>query len=327
MNIVENDWKRLENKIPKGEELIARLAFPEKTKKLYIGIDSNKSRHLLIPLRKNNDEFNDSDSRGLLVVTRDLSVKDSLSKRYIDIICNDSSGHAIFDAIGTEIAKKLDKSEPKDVAKKVIDKWRYFWGKPPRNLMSREEIIGLFAEIWFLYYWLLPHEKKNDAISKWRGPFSSRHDFEWKGKSVEIKATTGLRGRSHKINGIDQLSPPENGKLFLFSLKLREEHGAENTLPNIIELCREKLKNDIDAISKFENILAVSGYSPLHDDEYSKITFRAIDEKLYEVKDGFPRLTEDSLKKKLPDTVNAVEYSINLDGADSFCIATSPMKI
>ena len=66
-----------------------------------------------------------------------------------------------------------------------------------------------------------------------------------KDKYILLKTKNSVNVK-HKINGIDQLSPPENGELFLFSLRLREEQGADKTLPSLIAFCREKLKEDID---------------------------------------------------------------------------------
>src|SRR5687768_12514986 len=65
-------------------------------------------------------------------------------------------------------------------------------------------------------------------------PFGARHDFEWQGKSIEIKTTVSTRGRIHKVNGIDQLRPPEHGELLFFSLRVREEASAANTLPKLV---------------------------------------------------------------------------------------------
>ena len=144
---------------------------------------------------------------------------------------------------------------------------------------------------------------------------------------MEVKATTNVQSRIHKIHGIDQLSSPENGALLLFSLRLREEQGASNTLPNLIALCREKLKDDIDALSKFENILAITGYSQLHESLYSKFKFRIVDERIYKVTSEFPRLVSESFIQGVPPGIGVIEYTINLDGYDHLCIARSPNEI
>ena len=323
MSLNKDIWAKLEEGLPSREKIAARLAMPDKSRKLYAGLDSSKQRHLLIPLEKNEEEYNDSESKGLSVITRDLIIKKAEQKKYIDIICQDISGHIIFDAIAEDIAEKLDTGIPKEVIVKVIGKWRNFWGKSLRDSLSYNEMIGLFAEIWFMYYWMLPRVGICEAVNRWRGPFLSRHDFEWTGKSVEVKATTNTQ-RIHKINGIDQLAPPENGELYLFSMQLKEEQGASITLPKLIELCREKFNEDIDVLSKFENILVIAGFSPLYEEEYSKYKFRIIDEKLYLVNKDFPCIVKNSFINGVPLGVGMIEYMINLDGYDNLCIAKSP---
>ena len=195
-----------------------------------------------------------------------------------------------------------------------------------RELLSYNEIVGLFAELWFLQSWLLPQIDKLDAITHWRGPFLSRHDFEWSERSIEVKATTNAESRVHRIHGIEQLSPI-NEKLFLFSLRLREEQSSNFTLPNIIESCRAEIKDNTEASSKFENILAIAGYSSAYDEEYSKLKFRIVDEKLYEVTDSFPHLTKNSFIEGVSNGISMIEYTINLDGYDHLCIAKSPDEI
>jgi len=326
MNFNQDVWKKLESDSLSGEKIIARLAVPEMSRKLYAGIDSMKQRHLLAPIEKDEEDYNDAESKGLSILTRELIIKGTEQKKYIDIVCQDVSGHIIFDAIAGDIAEKLDKGIPKEVITHVIGKWRNFWKKTSPEIMSSNEIIGLFAELWFLYNWLLPYLKNFEAIKRWRGPFSSRHDFERKGKSVEVKSTTNVQSRVHKIHGIEQLSPPENGDLFLFSLRLREEQGSEMTLPNLIKLCKDFLRDDIDSLSKFENILAITGYSPLYDKEYSEFKFRVVDEKLYKVTKEFPHLERNSFVNDVPSGVGLIDYSINLDGYDNLCIANSPKE-
>jgi len=323
MNFNKGIWKKLESDSLSGEKIIARLAVPEMSRKLYAGIDSMKQRHLLVPIEKDEEDYNDSESKGMSISTRKLIIKGTEQKRYIDIICQDISGHIIFDAIAEDIAEKLDNGIPKEVVANVIGKWRNFWKKTSQEIMSSNEIMGLFGELWFLYKWLLPYLENFEAIKRWRGPFSSRHDFEWKGKSVEVKSTTNVQSRVHKIHGIDQLSPPENGDLFLFSLRLREEQGSEMTLPSLIGSCKDLLGDDIESLSKFENILAIAGYSPLYDKEYSKFKFRVVDEKLYKVTEEFPHLERNSFINDIPSGIRLIEYSISLDGYDNLCVANS----
>jgi hypothetical protein len=195
-----------------------------------------------------------------------------------------------------------------------------------KQLLSREKQCGLFAELWFLSSWLIPRFGVNDAVARWRGPFGGRHDFEWTGRSVEVKATTSTRGRIHRINGLDQLAPPEQGDLFFFSLQLREEAGATNTLPSVVAGCRIQLEQDANCLGLFENALAQVGYSPAHESEYTKLRLRIVEQGLFAVRDDFPRLTAAGLPQGIPPGIEHIEYDINLGGFVHLCIARQPSE-
>jgi hypothetical protein len=331
MSYIELDtWDKLKSSQPKGDHLAARVAFPEISSRLLAGIDAEEYRHFLIRLSENATELNDNQSRGISVSCKDLHVRNQLEEseaaRYMDITCNDNTGHEAFDVIGREIAVSLNSSDisESEIVRNILAKWRRFWGQTPKNVLSLEEVVGLFAELWFLLNWILPNADQSDAISRWRGPFGSRHDFEWKGQSVEVKATMSTRGRIHWINGLDQLSPPEGGKLYLFSIRLREEEGATNTLPRLIASCHSALANNIEALTIFDDSLAKTGYSPLHDNEYEKIHLRVVDEVLFDVRDSFPRITTSTFQEGVPSGVEVVQYEINLEGYDTLIIAREP---
>ncbi len=325
-------WERLQADLPKGDAITARPANPEVSQILLAGIDAEGNRHFLIPLSQEEKALNDSQSRGILVTSKDLRVKshaqDQQPSRYMDIVCQDAAGHGAFDAIGREIAVSLaaNTGSKTELVRSILSKWRRFWGRAPSIMLSREEITGLFAEVWFLHRWLLPYEDHITAVKRWRGPYGSRHDFEWQGKSVEVKGTTSTRGRIHWIHGLDQLSPPEGGKLLFFSLRLREEGGAANTLPALIASCRSALANNAEALTGFENSLALTGYSPLHDEEYEKLHLRVVDEVLFVVQDSFPKITVGTFQNGVPSGVESVNYEINLEGHDALIIAREPSK-
>jgi len=311
-------WTLLETSLPSGENLTAKLPAPDLSSRVFSALDSEKQRHILVQLEQDDLPYDDHQSRGIQVMTRELNVHGQQPSRYIDLVCLDIAGYSGFDLIGSEIITELAKRNrsPSEIVHQVLTKWRRFWGQIPQDLLSRNEITGLIAELRFLYEKMIPEVGPAEAVRRWRGPFGSRHDFEWPGCSVEVKATTSSRGRIFHINGIDQLDPPENGKLFFFGVRLREEGGAEMTLPGIIENCRKLLSSDDDSLDRFESALVHVGYSPLHDDEYEKLRFRIIEEIMFEVKGDFPRICVSNFIEGIPSGIERVEYEINLNGHD-----------
>jgi len=320
-------WEHLSGARPKGDNLTARIAAPEITDRLLAAIDADGVRHLLVPMRPEERDLQDTRSRGLSVLTRELGVLGKAPARHLDIECKDAPGHPAFDLIGGEIAEQLvlAREQPAEIVSRVLSKWRRFWGQLPQAMLSREELLGLFAEILFLSAWLIP-AAGSEAVSRWRGPTGTRHDFAWRGRSVEVKATTSTKGRVHRIHGLDQLLPPENGELLLFSLRLREEAGASNTLPALVTQCRLQIEADEDALTWFETMLARAGYMVMHEAEYSKLRLRIVEDALFAVRDNFPRITAGIFAEGVPAGVERVEYEINLNTFDNLRIARTPAE-
>jgi hypothetical protein len=319
-------WMRVEQSRPTGDRLAARFGAPDITDRLLCACDSQGQRHLLIPLGEQEEAFNDAQSRGLNVVTRELVVHGSNPARYLDLECRDPSGHPVLDVIGTELAQGISAvdSKPAEVTRRVLARWRRFWGQAPRAILSRNEQIGLFSELWFLDVWLAVAVGVADAIRRWRGPFGSRHDFEWARKSVEVKATMSGRGRIHRVNGVEQLVPPQEGSLLLFSVRLRDEGGATDSLPLLVGKIRERIRSDDELLGEFESALFQAGYSPVHDEEYEKTLLRIVDERLFAVTNDFPRIVPDTFGEGLPPGVESLEYEINLNGFEQLVLASSP---
>lgn len=316
-------WTRLAKEQIQGETLWARRAMPDVTDRLMAALDAAGRRHYLVMLHAGESKLQDTQSRGVGVVTRELAVPGHKTGCYLDITCHDAGGHDAFDLIGGELAGRLgaaNETAPECVSR-VLARWRRFWGQLPTNILSREEQVGLFAELWFLNVWMVPRVGAAAAVQRWRGPFGSRHDFERPGCSVEVKATTSTRGVIHHIHGIEQLLPPDAGELLLYSLRLRIEAGATNSLSTVVAACRQQFSCDDEALLRFESALVQAGYSPTHEEEYEKLRLRIVEEGLYVVRDDFPRLTPMHFIGGLPNGVEQVDYEVNLGGFNHLRLA------
>jgi hypothetical protein len=319
-------WTRLTAQPPSGDRLTARRAFPDPPSRVLCAVDAGLLRHLLVELASTDQAVSDSKSRGLQVETRSLHLENHPDAIYLDVTCHDASGHDALDLIAGEIEAGLGAAAatPGKVVGGVLAKWRRFWGQPLGDVLTRDQQIGLFGELWFLLHWMTPKVGVREATVRWRGPSGSRHDFEWVGGSIEVKTTLATSGLVHRINGLDQLVPPETGRLLLFSLKLREEAGADSSLPGIVAELRTAMRDDPEAQASLDSALASSGYSPAHEDEYGGLRLRLVEQGLYRVEGRFPRITPSDFGSGPPQGVSRVEYSINLDGYSDLRIARQP---
>jgi hypothetical protein len=323
-SISEAVWRQIEPARPSGDELVARQAAPDASPRLLAAIDFRGRRHFLVTLNAEDVGYHDAGSRGISVRTEELVLNDAPGARFIKITCDDTSGHAMFDLIGAEIADRLHSAAevPADIVSRVLVKWRRFWGQTPNQTLSRERQIGLFAELWFLTYWLVPALGSSEGSRMWRGPHGARHDFERQGLSVEVKGTTSTKGRVHKVHGIRQLEPPESGVLYFFSLRLREEVGATNSLPVLIQICRQRLRDDGYAEDLLEAALLAGGYRVEHEADYSVVYWRIVEETLFDTTKRFPRITATSFSEGVPPGIEEIDYTINLSTFNDAVIAT-----
>ena len=317
-------WEVLHGKIPEAGRLTAK-AIPGTGGRVYCAVDAQGQRHVLVPLTQGEDGFADRKSRGVAVETRALTLAEGAAREYIDILCRDPAGHAAFDLLAEEIARLLSEKNlpPAAAAGRVLAKWRRFWGKIPLDILGREAQIGLFAELRFLSGWLIPRQGA-EAAMMWRGPWGGRNDFESEPFCAEAKATMSARGRIYRVNGADQLDSPPNGALFFFGTRLRESGGGRENLARAVCAAREACGDNADALDRLENGLARIGYSDLHSEEYQNFRLEIAEERLFAVRDNFPRLPADA--RRIPPGVERVEYDINLDGFDSLVVAKSPSE-
>jgi hypothetical protein len=329
MSELSDIWSLLDTEIRTGDRLVARPAYGDTAAELLLAVDAKGHGHILVPLATAADPpLNDQRSRGLSVRTLELDVHGRIDRRrYIDVMTVDAPGREALDLIARDLHDRLAVPgvERAETVAAVIGVWRRFWSAPPESGLTLEQEIGLFAELWFLRFWLIPRAGAAEAIRRWRGPFGSRHDFEWPGRSVEVKATTSSRGLVHRINGLDQLQEPENGFLLLFSLRVRAEGGAGNTLPVLVKSCSEAIAPAADVFNAFETTLAASGYSPATVAGRDDLRLRVIEEHLYNVRDDFPRMTSATLHQIRG--VERIDYDINLAGFEHLRIALDAVDV
>lgn len=318
-------WRQLARTSTRSGILAARPAISGRTTALLAALDHDQSRHLLLAVPPET-AFDDDLSRGLTVSTRSLVVEGTPEALYIDLHCEDTSGRDAFNLIAGEIADLVDQSAltPVEAVRRVLTRWRHFWGRTPDTGLTREELTGLFGELWFLLNWLMPH-RGVAAVGTWIGSAGARHDFQWPGGGVEVKTTTSTRGDIHRINGIDQLDEPDDGRLLFFSLRVREEPASSNSVPSIIESCQNRLSTDPEAVAALHAKLAQRGYTPIQADAYGEMRFRIAGEALFAVRDSFPRIIRSSFSDGSPPAgIEHIDYEINLAGYEHLRIATRP---
>lgn len=321
-------WDLLESQPPVGDRLTARLALPDSSRDVFIAVDSACRRFVLVQLPPGEPRVHhERTSRGISVQTVEMTVnQDSGNELFVEVACHDPSGYAALDIVTCELVAALADGASigrSRLVQSVLAKWQRFWSGVPRNLMSKEAQLGLFGELYFLSKWLLPSTGVHQSVAMWRGPMGARNDFETVGLSVEVK-TSGRVDGSHVVNGLEQLLDSKDCALLLFSLIVREEASATESMPMLVRELRESMSQEHSALVLFESALLAAGYEDAHEAEYEKVRLRVRGQALYRVTGDFPRLTPSFLRGGVPAGISNVTYELRLDAAGAWLLSESP---
>lgn len=289
----------------------------------WVAIDHNGLRHLLLVV-PDGTEAPPTVTRGLRATVARHQVQGTDPADYLDLVCLSDDLAPTFTAVAADIGDEAGTAPAAERVAAVISalgRWQWFWGVESDRL-SEQDALGLFAELWFLHRW---EGGGSRAVEAWTASTGSRHDFQWPERSVEVKAT-GRRADGavlHRIQHLDQLADPEQGELFLFSLRVIRDELGHNTLPDIVDRVTEGLRGNAQAKDELARKLGQRGYSPAFRRRH-ETPYRILGEHMYRVGLGFPRLTMESFSDGLPRGVASVSYLIDMATCDPWLVARDP---
>ena len=213
----------------------------------------------------------------------------------------------------------LAKTEEQAVERFLARTWRWHrllqGGRDSR--LGEEEQKGLIGELFVLERHLLPVLGATDAVRCWTGPLDSPHDFEISRVHVEAKARGSSVPRVN-ISSEFQLDSSTADTLFLHVTEIViAAEGTANacTVTDIAKGTRSGIAGqDMVAVELFEERLSSVGFD--WTDDYSDKLWLIAGESLYEVREGFPRITP----AMFPAGVGSVRYAISLPDCEPFLV-------
>lgn len=189
-----------------------------------------------------------------------------------------------------------------------VGAWQEFMRKGIQAL-SPEAEIGLIGELTLLRAIIDAGVPSVLAIESWVGPLDGIQDFELGTGALEVKATLSSAGFPARIGSLEQLDDTTRQPLFVAGARLRQTARGQ-TLPEIVEVMRLKIKGDAESGRLLTERLLAAGYIDSHADRYPR-RFEHAGTRVVEVSDDFPRLTSG----KVPAGIMKVMYEIDLDKA------------
>lgn len=284
---------------------------------LYIGIDAKTKQRIFLVVHHGSgsslknvppwkeicvEEFPDQSDTGITNVKISLA-----SLRYSDLF----SAFA-RDLYHTLSPLRMSPEIPRALSLRLA-KWHQFFQEFGNMGLSDDAQIGLFAELWMLRKHVLTMMPGYEGVLSWQGPDGAPHDFRLKGGYVEVKVT----GEDNTIHVANEYQLDDHGlpALYLYLLRLNTADNNGITLPRMVEEVRETL-SDQDSINLFNQKLIQTGYLEAHEEIYLR-KYRIIDEILYRVTEGFPRLIQP------PMGITQVKYDLLLQNCNRFRISLS----
>lgn len=119
--------------------------------------------------------------------------------------------------------------------------------------LSPEAELGLVGELLFLGAVLDAGVPAQISMDSWVGPLDGVQDFELGTGAVEVKATLSPQGFPAKVGSLEQLDDSVRKPLFVAGARLSQRESGRN-LPEIADSVREKLADDVAAVSLFPGL-------------------------------------------------------------------------
>ncbi len=221
-------------------------------------------------------------------------------------------------------ATALAKTEEQAVERFLARTWRWhrlLQGQRD-NRLGDDEQRGLIGELVVLERHVFPVLGALAAVRCWTGPLDTPHDFEISRIHVEEKVRGSATPRV-RISSEYQLEQGSADPLFLHVTEVTT--GAESatdafTLSEMASRIRSFMaEQDMAAVELFEERLSAAGFE--WTDDYSDKYWLIGQESLYEVGEGFPRITS----AMFPGGVSNVRYTISLPDCETFRVVPTAL--
>lgn len=309
-------WEALEREAPHGVirylvrrllpeapiDVFAALTKPGNQRALLIGVDTNSALGGDVRL---------PETRGL-----EISLVEDEDFRGLAVMLVDGRFQELFDVLVDDLVGVVGRSDDAaSAAHRILTRlkrWQQFLEQVDQEGLGPHAQAGLYGELYTLRTRLVTWMSPTTAIESWTGPESAPHDFCIGPVALECKTTLQVRPAAFVIHGERQLDELEAEELYLVHVAVDRQNGGGETLPDIVDRIRQLLVEAPSAEEEFGRRLMGAGYHAMHAHLYRGIGYIVLEDGLYRVGPGFPRLTQ----RDLPPGVHHVDYYIDQSACD-----------
>lgn len=240
------------------------------------------------------------------------------SSTFFSLALGNKKDWRLFKLLCQEIVSELEEHETQEnayllkILSDILNRCGRFFSKS-KDSFTREEAVGLFGELYFLFKVVAPRFGLKSAITSWKGPMGFPQDFSVENTTIEVKTTESAHGRIIKISSIEQLCFLNfEGFLYVVTINETAANGYKKSLRSLIAEIQNQCEIEKVDITDLMTKLDLVGYS--ESSTHAKKEYTVIAEDIYAVRDAFPRI----LPSELPQGVVNVKYSINLNLCEQY---------
>jgi hypothetical protein len=183
--------------------------------------------------------------------------------------------------------------------------WHNLLRRGLENTLSQAEVLGLTGELLFLRDEILPRATPDAALPAWRS-LRDEQDFAFGGWLIEVKTQMSTADQRVRISSAQQLDTT-SGRILLCHQTVApcgaDAEGAV-TLNSIVAEIYGLIGSSGDAVQAFEAVL--SGWPYLNRPEYDRPVVLPTQRRLFEVREGFPRI----VPSMIPGGLEKISYEI-----------------
>lgn len=256
----------------------------------------------------------------------DVRVTQLAAKSYLEVRLKDSSCSDVFAVLTQDVVHRIAKATgPRSALDELLgrlSRWQHFL-QVSREGLSVEAQRGLWGELHVLIHHLVPVLGAGTSAEGWKAPSASHQDFQFAAGAIEVKTTITKQPQSVRVTSERQLDETGVGTLLLWVVVLdeRDVPAAEEvvegeTLPMKVQAARNVVAQDIAAARTLELGLFERGWMDAHGDRYRDRRWAVRREEVFEVVEGFPRITEAMLASGL----GSVMYALSLSACEPFAL-------
>lgn len=286
------------------------------TPELNIGYNSHGNRCLILELPY--DFIFEINS----INKENLSIEHVKESNSIVISLNNESFYDLFNDLIISLYQRIkDLNVPDEYAAEFtqsFSKWLDFFENKIAFKLTKEEILGLFGELFVLneIINITDADKVNDILESWVGPYDAPQDFHFPQRHIEVK--TKLESNSRvTISSEYQLESKSTKELLLYVVNVSVNYEKGYSLYDIVKatiaVVRERM-GDLSILYKAlnEKQLTISSLK-----EYNNFRFLALNTSIFDCNQkNFPRI----IKSNLPYSVSRVTYYLETKLLDEFLI-------